>query len=168
MLITKQLSPFIHCLSDESVSNTLCYAVNKGRLLFFFPVKLHTGIGRTTDRGAVLYYGDDDEWYTVCDQGFTEASAQVVCRELGFIGGYPVCCSSHGTVGHSLLPNKTVRCDGTETQVSQCLKEEYCDTQTYAAVICQRYPYTITGNSETSICTISITQLFSSIVPCNT
>ncbi|KAL5004337.1 hypothetical protein ScPMuIL_017793 [Solemya velum] len=134
----------------QTTSSRCAFHKHDAGAFCYINVKLHTGIGRTTDRGAVLYYGDDNEWYTVCDQGFTEASAQVVCRELGFIGGYPVCCSSHGTVGHSLLPNKTVRCDGTETQVSQCLKEEYCDTQTYAAVICQRYPYTITGSRSTS------------------
>lgn len=58
-------------------------------------VKLSTGVGRETDKGAVLFYKDND-WYKVCGDNFTDNTATAVCRELGFIDGQAQCCNLYG------------------------------------------------------------------------
>ena len=57
-------------------------ALNK----FVFSVKLSTGVGRRTDQGGVLF-NKDGTWYTLCANDFTDVSAKVVCKELGFKDG---------------------------------------------------------------------------------
>jgi len=49
--------------------------------IVFFPVRLFGGSSSHEGRLEVFYGG---EWGTVCDDGFTHASARVVCNMLGY------------------------------------------------------------------------------------
>ena len=61
----------------------------------FLAVKLSSGVGRTTDKGGVLMYWNN-QWNTICSDDFNDTSARVVCRELGFEDGQAQCCSAYG------------------------------------------------------------------------
>ena len=58
-------------------------------------MKLSSGVGRTTDKGGVLMYWNN-QWNTICSDDFNDTSARVVCRELGFEDGQAQCCSAYG------------------------------------------------------------------------
>jgi len=48
-------------------------------------VKLGSGVGKHITHGPVLYYNQKkDSWEAICDKGFNNFSADLVCQELGF------------------------------------------------------------------------------------
>ena len=60
------------------------------------------------------------EWGTVCDVGWDNTDAGVVCRQLGFgSSGLPVYSATYGQgTGHIFLDN--VLCDGSEPVLAKC------------------------------------------------
>lgn len=76
-------------------------------------------------------------WLRVCDTGFNDNAARVVCRELGYRDGRAICCSAYGAVSEKYIQmNYTLRCNGRESSVDECLQEEACDTANYSSVVC--------------------------------
>lgn len=83
-----------------------------------------------------MYYYNDT-WSLICDRDFDDMSARVVCRELGFVEGKAICCSAYGKTFDSILTGKSLKCSGSESSVSECLKDSQCDQyDTYASVMC--------------------------------
>ncbi|WAR00399.1 C163B-like protein [Mya arenaria] len=82
------------CLSSEwttAISSSCARHQRDSGAFCYTSVKLSTGVGRETDKGAVLLYWGET-WHTVCSDGFTDLSAATVCRELGFRDGQAQCC----------------------------------------------------------------------------
>lgn len=102
-------------------------------------MKLHNGVGQEINEGAVLLYRDHG-WHLVCDDGFTDQSADAVCRDLGFDFGKAECCSKYRRLPFDILHTVTVKC-GEETGVLDCLRKETCDSEFYASVICSDQPF---------------------------
>ena len=112
-------------------------------LIFFFLVRLSGGFAPYAGHVIVYHQG---VWGTVCDNGWDDNDAAVVCRELGYPGvtmatkgsfyGY----GSAGTINIEL-----VGCYGNETKLSQCsyttsADQSVCRTEwrrNEAGVICQ-------------------------------
>ncbi|XP_061856805.1 neurotrypsin-like isoform X1 [Colius striatus] len=80
-------------------------------------VRLAGGQGPHEGRVEVYYSGD---WGTVCDDGWTELAAQVVCRQLGFSG--PATLASEGDygAGQGFILLDDVACVGTELSLLDC------------------------------------------------
>ena len=84
-------------------------------------------------------------WVAVCDNNFTDDTAVVVCRQLGFVDGRAQCCSAYG---HSEIPiGVTMQpCLGYEKDVFDCgYTSGMCSTQTYASVFCSNTTLTEQG-----------------------
>ncbi|KAH1168453.1 neurotrypsin-like [Mauremys mutica] len=75
--------------------------------------------GRTPSEGRVeVYYRGD--WGTVCDDGWTALSAQVVCRQLGFSGPASLASEGEYTPGQGFILLDNVACTGTEFSFLDC------------------------------------------------
>ncbi|NXX78862.1 NETR protein, partial [Urocolius indicus] len=80
-------------------------------------VRLAGGQGPHEGRVEVYYSG---AWGTVCDDGWTDLAAQVVCRQLGFSG--PATLASEGDygAGQGFILLDDVSCVGTELSLLDC------------------------------------------------
>ncbi|XP_030060746.1 neurotrypsin-like [Microcaecilia unicolor] len=75
--------------------------------------------GRSPSEGRVeVYYSGD--WGTVCDDGWTDLSAQVVCRQLGFSGPASVASKGEFDAGKGFILLDEVACTGTEASFLDC------------------------------------------------
>lgn len=100
-----------------------------------FTVKLSNGFGKLAHTGAVLLY-QNRTWLRVCDTGFTDLSARLVCQELGYTDGRAMCCSAYGRTKDTIQLNYTMRCLGEEKSIPECLRQEKCESAQYASVVC--------------------------------
>ncbi|KAJ8047464.1 Deleted in malignant brain tumors 1 protein [Holothuria leucospilota] len=93
--------------------------------------------GSAKNEGRVEVY-IDDRWGTVCDDGWDDKDAVVVCRQLGFnTGGTAISQAAFGKgSGEILLDN--VDCSGEEANLIECRSTEYgdCDHGEDASVRC--------------------------------
>ncbi|KAK6181473.1 hypothetical protein SNE40_009316 [Patella caerulea] len=96
------------CSKDVGFYNIRCFG----------DVFLSTEIGK----GIVFIYNESlHQYQTMCRGGFTDATARIICRQVGYQTGQTA--ASHGF----LVPNKNItmadqhyRCHGNETSLSQC------------------------------------------------
>ena len=65
----------------------------------------------------VYYYG---EWGTVCDDGWDDTDAGVVCRQLGFGSSGTAIGSSGFGEGSGPILLDSVTCTGTESTLASC------------------------------------------------
>jgi len=95
---TQSTSTFVPCPREGSIALTGGRSSREGRLQV-----CHNGI-----------------WGTVCDDGFTDAAARVVCYSLGFgYVGYPVNINTYG-IGEGQMWLDDIHCYGTERHISEC------------------------------------------------
>ena len=86
-----------------------------------------------------------DKNFLICDEGFDDAAAGVVCRELGFVDGKKVCCSPFGSPRSSLLFINNVRCAGKEKSLLNCTHDTAtCQSVNYTSVYCAVTPFNLT------------------------
>ncbi|CAH1251215.1 PRSS12 [Branchiostoma lanceolatum] len=95
--------------------------------------------GQSPSKGRVEVRPGNGDWGTICDDGFDDRDAQVVCRQLGYRGGvarvggvYP-----EGT-GNIWLEN--LSCTGNETSVADCQINRWgdhdCTHKEDAGIVC--------------------------------
>ncbi|XP_072167287.1 scavenger receptor cysteine-rich domain-containing group B protein-like [Diadema setosum] len=98
-------------------------------------------------RGRVEIY-HNNEWGTVCDDGWGQDEAEVVCRQLGF-GGVIYLSESFGP-GTGPIHLDDVRCVGTESRLSYCSHEPWgsnnCGHSEDVGVRCSTYSYVNEGD----------------------
>jgi len=75
--------------------------------------------GESPREGRLEVY-HDDRWGTVCDDGFTDAAARIVCYSLGFGNvGREMNIDVYG-VGQGQIWLDDVQCDGAERHIGEC------------------------------------------------
>mmetsp|Transcript_32316 Transcript_32316/g.76185 ORF Transcript_32316/g.76185 Transcript_32316/m.76185 type:complete len:599 (-) Transcript_32316:62-1858(-) len=79
----------------------------------------------------------DNEWGTVCDRGFTDKTATVLCKSLGFkVGGV----ARRAGGGRGMIWLSDVSCDGKEANMEWCKRSPWgradCDHSMDAGVCC--------------------------------
>lgn len=124
----EQPDPDKNCADHSKDAAVYCYS----------SVKLGSGVGKHITHGPVLYYNaDKNNWEAVCDKGFTDYSAALVCQDLGFSTGKAIHGSAYGKIYEDIMENKTLSCDEDSKTVESCLKEGPCNqSDFYASVAC--------------------------------
>ena len=85
--------------------------------------------------------GPGDFWGTVCDDGWSQADANVVCRQLGYAPGRAECCGrlGRGSVTQPIWLSGVV-CVGTEAAIRECRSGAWgqtdCDHSEDAGACC--------------------------------
>ncbi|KAL9954261.1 hypothetical protein ACROYT_G041776 [Oculina patagonica] len=89
-----------------------------------FEVRLSGGFAPYAGQVMVYHQG---VWSTVCDEGWDENDALVVCRELGYPG---VTMTTKGSYygSEGTIKIEMVSCYGNETKLSQCAYETSAET----------------------------------------
>ncbi|XP_036840121.1 neurotrypsin-like [Oncorhynchus mykiss] len=104
-------------------------------------VRLVAGESRKEGRVEVFLNG---QWGSVCDDGWNDINAAVVCRQLGFIGVSKARSMAYFGEGQGLIHLDNVRCTGAETSLGECPAEgedaHDCRHSEDAGVICDYVP----------------------------
>ena len=84
-----------------------------------------------------MFVKADKKFYSVCDTGFTNLAAKVVCRRLGYRDGLYQCCSALGHVPNANISIINIRCNGGEESLDVCPHEfGTCQSGNYVSVYC--------------------------------
>ncbi|XP_019646758.1 PREDICTED: neurotrypsin-like [Branchiostoma belcheri] len=102
-------------------------------------VSIRLAGGQTPPEGRVEVRAGYGDWGTVCDDGFDDRDAQVVCRQLGFVNGVATQGKDYpGGTGEIWLNH--LNCDGSESSLADCGITKWgghdCTHKEDAAVIC--------------------------------
>ena len=81
------------------------------------PVRLAGGSNEREGRVEIMYQGI---WGTICDDGWDDIDATVVCRELGYSHGNATRHVHFGS-GTGLVWSHQVGCLGDESKLSHCI-----------------------------------------------
>ncbi|XP_066566134.1 scavenger receptor cysteine-rich type 1 protein M130 [Amia ocellicauda] len=118
-------------LCDFFSTSTVTLGVNGAQ------IRLVNGQSRCSGRVEVYY---NDQWGTVCDDGWTLANAEVVCRELGCPRAVDALGQAQFGKGKGRIWLDGVRCQGTESTLTQCAHQKIgkhdCSHMEDAGVLC--------------------------------
>ncbi|XP_038078847.1 deleted in malignant brain tumors 1 protein-like [Patiria miniata] len=137
-----------YCTLDQDAA-VLC---DGKRTKLIFEARLGASDPRQPYEGRVeLHHGG--HWWLVCQDGWDEHDATVLCHQLGFPGAdtsdlQPSYKAKGSTDGVRFLLDD-VQCDGTEDDIAECLHSGVgrgrCDRQVAAGVRCATDPLMIQG-----------------------
>ena len=97
-----------------------------------------TLVGGNSSSGNVFALNSNGYFGPVCDDGWGNTDANVVCRQLGFPGGVATTSSYFGAVSTSTFAMDDVHCTGSESSLLECshLTSDNCGTHEGAGVRC--------------------------------
>ena len=105
--------------------------------LFFKALRL-VGSSNYYEGRVEIYYGGS--WGTICDDGWDQADAIVICKELGFSTASTYKRNAFFGQGSGNIVLDDVTCTGTETSIHNCGHRGYlshnCGHHEDAGVVC--------------------------------
>ena len=106
-----------------------------------FPLRLADGNNVGEGRVEIFF---DNSWATVCDDGWDNTDATVVCKQLGFsTSGSAVSLAGFGEGSGTILLD-SVSCSGNDSNIFDCphvgFKNHNCSHRNDAGVICRDAP----------------------------
>ncbi|ERE87010.1 neurotrypsin isoform X2 [Cricetulus griseus] len=137
------------CSHREDVGLT-CYPDSDGhRLSPGFPIRLMDGENKKEGRVEVFVNG---QWGTICDDGWTDKDAAVICRQLGYKGAARARAMAYFGEGKGPIHMDNVKCTGNEKSLADCVKQDIgrhnCRHSEDAGVICDYHEKTASSNSN--------------------
>uniref|UniRef100_G3T023 Neurotrypsin n=1 Tax=Loxodonta africana TaxID=9785 RepID=G3T023_LOXAF len=128
------------CSHREDVSIT-CHPSGDGhRLSLGFPIRLMDGENKKEGRVEVFING---QWGTICDDGWTDKDATVICRQLGYKGPARARTMAYFGEGKGPIHADNVQCTGNERSLADCIKQDIgrhnCRHSEDAGVICDYF-----------------------------
>lgn len=92
------------------------------------------------------------QWGTICDDGWTDKDATVICRQLGYKGPAKARTMAYFGEGNGPIHVDNVKCTGNERSLADCIKQDIgrhnCRHSEDAGVICDYFSKKATGNSN--------------------
>ena len=99
--------------------------------------------GRTSNNYGRVEVYHNGEWGTVCDDGWDDTDARVVCRQLGFYSSVRAYGSAHYGQGTGPILLSKLSCFGNESGLTDCgqlsMGTKNCTHSDDAAVYCNGY-----------------------------
>ena len=81
-------------------------------------IRLIGGINKLEGRVEIQYQGI---WGTICDDGWDDTDATVVCKELGFLNGTATQWAEYRSYNYDPVWLHQVNCMGNESKLSHCM-----------------------------------------------
>ncbi|XP_067414787.1 neurotrypsin isoform X2 [Emydura macquarii macquarii] len=121
------------------------------------PIRLMDGENKKEGRVEIFING---QWGTICDDGWSDKDAAVVCRQLGYKGPARARTMAYFGEGKGPIHVDNVKCTGNERSLTDCIKQDIgthnCRHSEDAGVICDYLGKKASGNSNkdslTSVC----------------
>jgi serine protease 12 (motopsin) len=92
------------------------------------------------------------QWGTICDDGWTDKDAAVICRQLGYKGPARARTMAYFGEGKGPIHVDNVKCMGNERSLADCIKQDIgrhnCRHSEDAGVICDYFSKKASGNSN--------------------
>ncbi|XP_034298726.1 neurotrypsin isoform X2 [Pantherophis guttatus] len=125
------------CSHQEDISIN-CYRDNDShKALLGPPIRLMDGEDKKEGRVEIYING---QWGTICDDGWSDKDAAVVCRQLGYKGLSRARTMAYFGEGKGPIHVDNVKCTGNERSLADCIKQDIgkhnCRHSEDAGVIC--------------------------------
>ncbi|XP_037686478.1 LOW QUALITY PROTEIN: neurotrypsin [Choloepus didactylus] len=138
-----------HDCSHREDVGVACYPGRNGhRFSVGFPIRLMDGENKKEGRVEVFING---QWGTICDDGWTDKDAAVICRQLGYKGPARARTMAYFGEGQGPIHVDNVKCTGNERSLADCIKQDIgrhnCHHSEDAGVICDYFGKKASGNS---------------------
>ncbi|XP_012583423.1 PREDICTED: neurotrypsin isoform X2 [Condylura cristata] len=140
------------CSHREDVGIACFPGIEGHRLSQGFPIRLMDGENKKEGRVEVFIHG---QWGTICDDGWTDKDAAVICRQLGYKGPARARTMAYFGEGKGPIHVDNVKCTGSERSLADCIKQDIgkhnCRHSEDAGVICD-YVSKKASESLSSVC----------------
>ncbi|XP_060134541.1 neurotrypsin [Zootoca vivipara] len=145
------------CSHKEDVGIS-CYRDNDShRASLGPPIRLMDGENKKEGRVEIFIHG---QWGTICDDGWSDKDAAVVCRQLGYKGSARARTMAYFGEGKGPIHVDNVKCTGNERSLADCIKQDIgrhnCRHSEDAGVICdylsKKAPANSNKDSLSSVC----------------
>ncbi|XP_067153745.1 neurotrypsin isoform X3 [Apteryx mantelli] len=128
------------CNHQEDV-RLICHPDNDSHKLSLGPpIRLMDGENKKEGRVEIFING---QWGTICDDGWSDKDAAVVCRQLGYKGPARARTMAYFGEGKGPIHVDNVKCTGNERSLADCIKQDIgthnCRHSEDAGAICN-YP----------------------------
>ncbi|PKU42512.1 neurotrypsin [Limosa lapponica baueri] len=133
-----------HDCSHQEDVRLICHPDNDSP-----PIRLMDGENKKEGRVEIFING---QWGTICDDGWSDKDAAVVCRQLGYKGPAKARTMAYFGEGKGPIHVDNAKCTGNERSLADCIKQDIgthnCRHSEDAGVICDHISKKNPGNSN--------------------